>query len=151
MESKKHIYFFKGSNNEVIDHYFFIVEQVLKNIGFSVQYISNFNEFKKIDKRSFVFIAELRHSIPLILRGYNNILYWNQGTTPDEDYMRKKSFSRKLILQFCELLTFKKSKYLLFVSEYMRTYYASKYRIDFTNKSCIISPDIHQEERRFVP
>lgn len=138
MESKKQIYFFKGSNNEVIDHYFFIVEQALKRIGFNVVYIEAFDELKSLNKKSFVFVAELRHSIPLILKGFHNIIYWNQGTTPDEDYMRRKSLIRKLILQLCEYMTFKRSIYLLFVSEYMRGYYAKKYKISFDNTSHIM-------------
>ena len=138
MSSERLIYFFKGSNNEVIDHYFFIVEQALKRIGFNVAYIESFDILKKLNRKSYIFVAELRHSIPLIIRGFRNIIYWNQGTTPDEDYMRRKSTFRKLVLQVCEYITFRRSAYLLFVSEYMRIYYAKKYKMSFADNSYIM-------------
>lgn len=133
------IYFFKGDNSEVIDCYFSIIEVTFRRKGWNVIYVSTFDELKKLNKESYVFIAELRHSIPLIIRGFRNIVYWNQGTTPDEDFMRRQSYFRKILLRLCEYVTFRRSKLLFFVSNYMLDYYEQLYSMKLCDK-CFIMP-----------
>lgn len=129
----KTIYFYKGSNTEVIDFYFSIIEKAFLNNGWIVEYVSDMNTLFQLNRKSFIFVAELRHSLPLIIRGYFNIIYWFQGVTPEEDFLRKKSYIRFYALRLCEYITLKISKINLFVSDRLLSHYRNTFKLKLEN------------------
>ena len=129
----KTIYFYKGSNIEVIDFYFSIIEKAFLNNGWIVEYVSDMNTLFQLNRKSFIFVAELRHSLPLIIRGYFNIIYWFQGVTPEEDFLRKKSYIRFYALRLCEYITLKISKINLFVSDRLLSHYRNTFKLKLEN------------------
>ncbi len=134
----KIVHFYKGLNAEVIDFFFSVVEKAFINNGFIVEYHSSMSELFRLKHNALIFVAELRHSIPLILRGYFNIIYWSQGVTPEEDYLRRKSGLRFHILRLCEYLTLRVSKFNLFVSDRMLEHYERTYKLRLRKKSFVI-------------
>ena len=134
----KVVYFYKGLNTDVIDFYFSIVEKSFLKNGYEIKYVGSISEVFRLRHNVLIFVAELRHSIPLILRGYFNIIYWSQGVTPEEDYLRRKSFLRFQILRLCEYLTLCISKFNLFVSDRMLEHYEKTYKLRLRKKSFVM-------------
>ena len=132
------VYFLKGTNNDVIDFYFSIIEEAFVVNHREIKYISSLNDLFQLHRSTLIFVAELRHSIPLILRGYFNIIYWSQGVTPEEDYLRRKSGLRFHILRLCEYLTLRVSKFNLFVSDRMLEHYERTYKLRLRKKSFVM-------------
>ena len=88
------------------------------------------NTLFQLNRKSFIFVAELRHSLPLIIRGYFNIIYWFQGVTPEEDFLRKKSYIRFYALRLCEYITLKIN---LFVSDRLLSHYRNTFKLKLEN------------------
>lgn len=132
------VYFLKGTNNDVIDFYFSMIEKSFVVNHREIVYTTSLNDLFQLHRSTLIFVAELRHSIPLILRGYFNIIYWSQGVTPEEDYLRKKSRLRLYVLRLCEYLTLRVSKFNLFVSDRMLEHYEKTYKLRLRKKSFVM-------------
>lgn len=59
------------------------------------------------------------------------ILYWVQGVSPEESFMRHKSYFRFYLLSFLEFFALKFANLHIFVSEYMKVFFEQKYRLKF--------------------
>jgi hypothetical protein len=65
------------------------------------------------------------------------IIFWIQGSAPDESFLRHGSKIRKNILTYLEHKAIKKSHYLIYVSESMKVYYTNKYKLQ-VNSSIVV-------------
>lgn len=66
------------------------------------------------------------------------IYLWMQGDLPAESYMRNHNIFRKIILQLIVAFSLIKTKGVIYVSDTMKNFYESKYRI--TPKNSIVIP-----------
>lgn len=137
------IYFLKGTNVEVINFYFSIVQKAFEQNNWKVSYIQDLKDTLKLKKTDFIFIAECSDFVRLTLKGYKNLIFWSQGVVPEEDYLRKKSHIRKLLLSVCEKIALKKSKMLFLVSNRMKEHYEKKYHLNLSK--AIIIPCFNTE------
>lgn len=94
---------------------------------------------------------------PLLIGGDTKIAFWVQGLVAEESHMKRQSKFRYLILRVFEWVAFKCSDYYLFVSDYMRKFYESRFFKDF-GASAIIIPcisdlnvryEVRREKNRF--
>ena len=72
------------------------------------------------------------------------IIYWIQGSAPDESFMRNNSFVRKSILRAIERFAIMGSSKFIYVSESMKSYYESMYPVN--NKKSIVVPCLSEFE-----
>ena len=103
------------------------------------KYSDNFNYYSSIwdllkkmknDKIDVIWVPDLLSLFRVTL--YSSIyrvpiLFWVQGTLPDESYMRNNSLFRKHILSLIETLGFRKATGFIYVSEAMSEYYIPKH------------------------
>ena len=68
-------------------------------------------------------------AVPLLIRGYNNVVMWFQGIEPEESYMSHQSKFRFHILSYLEKYVLKKSIFRFFVSKEMLSHYEEKYNL----------------------
>ena len=61
------VYFLKGTNNDVIDFYFSMIEKSFVVNHREIVYTTSLNDLFQLHRSTLIFVAELRHSIPLIL------------------------------------------------------------------------------------
>ncbi len=83
------------------------------------------------------------------LRKKANIIYWVQGTVPDESYLRNKSRLRKIVLRCFEDLALSVAKNYVYVSEGMADFY--KGRIATKNKNHIVVPCLSEFTEVVIP
>lgn len=70
------------------------------------------------------------------------VVFWVQGSIPDESYLRHKSILRKYILLLIEKYAFYKTDIFIFVSDYMCEFYRHRHRL--ANKKYGIIPCISE-------
>ncbi len=83
------------------------------------------------------------------LRRKVKIVYWVQGTVPDESYLRHKSKLRKILLRCVEDLALSVSSKYVYVSDGMADFY--KGRIATKNKEYIIVPCLSEFTEVDIP
>lgn len=134
----KQPYYIKEDNSAVQDYYAGIIGKALVQNGF--------NEYKTIEMGR---VKELPKDTPLIcishymvtklaLKGFNNCLYWIQGSSPDESYMRNHSKLRRFVISVIERFALSRGKACFMVSHSMMDYYKKKYKKDFSYKTYIM-------------
>lgn len=136
--SDKKIYFLKPDNTDVVDFYFSIVEKAFLGNNWNVIYLKDFSEAKKCNKNSYLFITDIKPAIVLVLCGFRNVIYWFQGISPEEDFLRRRSYIRMYVLKLCEYIILHRAKLLLFVSEYMKEHYMKFTKLNFKYNSFVM-------------
>lgn len=127
-------YFFdtKKRNYRVTERYVSIIREALKKAGKECQDIVDLP--KKNNGNDYGIVAiDSFHVLKARLRGYEQIIYWVQGIVPEESYMRNKSKLRMRILSAIEKKALKSAKFVIFVSESMRSHYKEKYKFSPEN------------------
>ena len=81
------------------------------------------------NKNALIVCGSCTEMVRLWFRGYRKIVTWYQGILPEESYLRHHSKARKVILGCIERFALKHSQLHIFVSEAMREFYESKYRL----------------------
>lgn len=136
--SEKKIYFLKPDNTDVVDFYYSIVEKAFLENHWTVIYLKDFSAAKKCNKNSYLFITDIKPAIILISQGFRNIVYWFQGVSPEEDFLRRRSYIRMYVLKLCEYIILHRAKLLLFVSEYMKEHYMKLTKLNFRYNSFVM-------------
>ena len=133
----KNAYIYVNYDNIVVlNVYLKIIKGGLERAGYKCSYIKN---LKGVAKKDFVVFSTAKDAFIYYLRGYRNLLLWQQGLQGEESYMRNHSSARKAILNYMDRFTVKKAKVVFFVSECMKQYYEALVHKDLSNK-CYIMP-----------
>lgn len=133
----KTAYYIKEDKSNVQDYYVYIILESLKRLGYETVPIES-NTTKKISKDSCLVLISHYSVLKYYLKGFRNIIYWVQGSSPDESYMRNKSHIRKFIISCIEYFALEKAKYVFMVSKGMLNHYKKKYHKDYSYKTYIM-------------
>lgn len=118
----------KCNNGIVTDRYLELIGDSLKNDKYGdVKYVSCYKDALRYQKNSIVIVARIMDAMPLLFRGYNNMIMWFQGIEPEESYMSHHSKSRMKILSMLEKYILKKAVFKFFTSKEMLLHYEKKY------------------------
>lgn len=123
------------SNIVVLQNYLEIVQNALIENGYKCEFIKS---LESIDKSSLIVYPMAIDAFKYYLKGYRNFILWQQGVTADESYLRHHSKIRYWILNKIDTFAMRKAKFILYVSEYMRTHYEKIAGCSFTDKSYIM-------------
>lgn len=135
----KNIYYIKEDKATVQDYYADIIARGLeKAFGCPKYKCISINEINEIDKDSIIISISHYITFRLYLKGFKNIVYWVQGSSPDESFMRNHSYLRKFFISCIEFFALEKAKYVFMVSQGMLNHYKKKYHKDYSYKTYIM-------------
>lgn len=143
----KFVYTIKEDKSNVQEYYVKVIMQAFEKLGYKPVFLSSIKDAYKLPKNAIIITISHYTTALLCLRGYNKILYWVQGSSPDESFMRNHSYTRKLLISAIEYLALWKAKYIFMVSQGMLNYYNKKYHKDYSYKTYIM-PCYNSEIRK---
>lgn len=89
-------------------------------------------------------VATDREAVKAHLRG-EKVVFWSQGITPEESYLRNHSNLRSTILSILERTGLKCADYLVFTSDYMKEHYEKKYKLKLDKSKYYVMPCFNTE------
>ncbi len=123
MKAEKKAFFYLNYDNVVVlKDYLDVIFKALENNGYICSYVT---DLKNVNKKSLVVFPMGNDAFKYYLRGFHNIIFWQQGATADESFLRHKSNLRKKILNFMDCFIMKRAKLNVFVSLELQHYYES--------------------------
>lgn len=134
MNKCAHIYV-NYPNIVVLNVYLDVIKAALERLGYNCQYIKT---MESIPKKDLVVFPMAKDAFKYYLKGYHNVILWQQGATAAESYMRHQSKLRAAILNFMDCFAMKKAKMVFYVSEYMKDYYEKMAHTSFTKKAYVM-------------
>ncbi len=146
------VYIVRCSNSAVTDYYLDVVGKMFEAQGESYCFIS-LDEIKKIDKKNVLVVSGEIDFRLAYAKGFRNLVFWVQGITPEESYLKHKSKARYLVLSTLMRFGLKKCTGVIYVSNQMKSFLENKYHIDTTDRSFIMPcfNDKLEESCFFVP
>lgn len=117
---KKAFFYLNYDNVVVLKDYLDVLFVALENNGYTCKYVK---DLKGIDKKSLIVFPMGNDAFSYYIKGFHNIVFWQQGATADESYLRHKSKLRKIILNFMDCFVIKRAKLNIFVSLELQNYY----------------------------
>lgn len=139
------IYYFKKDIRTVTGYYYGIILKGLQKVGCQTVPLDSYRQLKNTSKDSYILITTYDTYAYLLLKGFNNLIFWYQGLTPEEDYQRTKSHFRRFAYSFFEKISLKRIRYRIFVSKYQIEYFKKKYGIELSPDECFIMPCFNSE------
>lgn len=134
MVKKAYIYM-NYPNVVVLNVYLDIVKEALSRIGYSCEYIKEFNN---VSKKDLVVFPMGKDAFKYYHKGYRNIVLWQQGATGAESFMRHSSKLRRSVLNYMDCFVMKKAKMIFYVSQYMQEYYEKLAHTSFSDKAYVM-------------
>ena len=134
----KIVYSIKEDKSNVQEYYVRVIMQAFEQLGYEHVFLSSISDAYKLPKDAIIITISHYATALLCLRGYKEILYWVQGSSPDESFMRNHSYMRKWAISAIEYIALRKAKYIFMVSRGMLDYYKKKYHKDFSYKTYIM-------------
>jgi hypothetical protein len=123
--------FRKNALNDATINYVEILEKSFKELGFDFIYCKSLSE---INNGDILLTIEVKDLFLLSLYKRNlKFINWYQGIVPEEAILMKKSWIRKIYLDFFEKTALKKCILNIFVSDAMKKHYDTKYKISINN------------------
>lgn len=132
------VYYIKEDKAAVQDFYADVIGKSFERAGFPQYKAISYKEIDSIDKKSIVICISHYLTFKLWRKGFKNLVYWVQGSSPDESFMRNHSYIRKWTISAIEYIALRKAKYVFMVSKGMLDYYKKKYHKDFSYKTYIM-------------
>lgn len=123
------------SNIAVLRLYLDIVKTSLEGMGYACTYV---HSLEGVDKDSLIVFPMGNDAFKFYLKGFHNIILWQQGVTGEESFLRHKSWLRRKILNFFDCFIMKHARYIFYVSEALRDYYERISKRSFKSKSYIM-------------
>ena len=123
------------NNIVVLKTYLDVFKAALEHNGYVSEYCTSLDG---INKDSLIVVPMGIDAFKFYLKGYRQIILWQQGATSEESYLRNHSKLRMNILNFIDCFVMKKAKFILFVSENLRRYYEEKAGRSFKQKSYLM-------------
>ena len=143
----KSVYYIKEDKAAVQDFYADVIGRGLKKAGYPLYKIISINEIGQIEKDTIIISISHYLTLRLWLKGFKNIIYWIQGSSPDESFMRNHSYIRKYLISCVEYFALSKAKFVFMVSESMLKHFKKKYHKDYSYKTYIM-PCYNSEVQR---
>lgn len=131
-------YYIKEDNSAVQDYYADIIGKALIQNGFKEYNTITMERVGELPKDTPLICISHYMVARLALKGYKNCLYWIQGSSPDESYMRNHSKLRRFVISVIERFAISRGKVCFMVSKSMVEYYKKKYGKDFSYKTYIM-------------
>ena len=132
-------YYIKEDKSNVQDYYVHVILESLKLFGYETIVVEKKTmEMKGIPKSSCLVLISHYNVLRYYRKGFRNIIYWVQGSSPDESFMRNHSYVRKFIISCIEYFALEKSKLVFMVSQGMLKHYKRKYHKDYSYKTYIM-------------
>lgn len=132
----KEVYIYNNYPNVVVlQGYLDVIKRALDLEGFHCEYIQSLNG---VNKKALIIFPMGNDAFKYYLRGFHNIIMWQQGVTAEESYMRHKSSLRRIILNFFDCFSMKRAKMIFYVSKPLQEYYEKKAHTSFEQKSYIM-------------
>ncbi len=131
---KAHIYI-NYPNVVVLQSYLDVIKDALCRLGYVCEYVK---ELSGVDKKDLIVFPVPMDAMKFYFKGYRNYIFWQQGVTADESFMRNHNRIRYWILNKIDLFAMKKAKAVLYVSDYMKQHYETIGKYSFSNKSYIM-------------
>ena len=135
---KKKLFYIKEDKSSVQDFYVGIIANACQQMGYDECISISFGELKKVPKDALIIAISHYTVCRLYLKGYKKILYWIQGSSPDESFMRNHSHMRKFAISAIEYMALRVSTFCFMVSESMMAHFKMKYHRDFSKKTYIM-------------
>ena len=132
----KIVYYEYKENHEVTDFYVNTILRALTKSGYTVKEIQG--DSQNLDKTAYILTITELAVLKWYVRGFRLFIHWSQGAGPEESFMKHKSRIRYYALSLLDRFVFSRSKFLLFVSNYQRKYFETKYSINLSGKSYIM-------------
>lgn len=132
---KKAYIYINYPNIVVLNVYLDVIKEALSKIGYSCEYIKDFNG---ISQKDLIVFPMGNDAFKYYHKGYRNIILWQQGATGAESFMRHHSKLRRAVLNYMDCFIMKKAKMVFYVSEYMREYYEKLARTSFRDKAYVM-------------
>lgn len=134
MARKAHIYM-NYTNVVVLNFYLDVIKEALVRLGYECEYIKDFDG---VSKRDLIVFPLGKDAFRYYLKGYRNIILWQQGANGAESYMRHHSKIRSGILNYMDCFAMKKARMIFYVSHYMQEYYEKLAHTSFKHKAYIM-------------
>lgn len=132
----------------VQEFYVNVIFRSLECMGYKCKFYDSISD-SLVEPKDSVYVSISHYSTArMYLKGYKNIIYWIQGSSPDESFMRNHSYIRKIIISCIEYFALSKAKYLFMVSKSMLKHFKNKYHKDYSDKTYIMpcyNSEINQE------
>ncbi len=128
---KEFIIYNPGANVEVTTFYVDVIGKSLEKSGFAVRYTTDIK--KEQNKNAGILVTGITDVKSARRMGYKTIILWMQGSLPEESFMRHGSYIRKWILDLMEGYAVKKSSFIFFVSDEMKSHVEKKHKIVLKN------------------
>lgn len=132
------IYYIKEDKAAVQDFYADVIGRGLEMAGFPQYKTISVSEIKSIEKDSIIICISHYLTVKLWRKGFKNLIYWVQGSSPDESFMRNHSYLRKWYISAIEYIALQKAKYVFMVSQGMLKHFEKKYHKDYSYKTYIM-------------
>ena len=134
MKKQAYIYI-NYPNIVVLNVYLDVIKEALERVGYECEYIKS---LENVPKKDLIVFPMGKDAFKYYLKGYRNIMLWQQGATGAESFMRHHSKIRRAILNYMDCFVMKRAKMIFYVSQYMRSYYEKKARNNFAGKSYVM-------------
>lgn len=122
----------------VQEFYVQIIFKSLEAVGYTCTAYNTFQEAMQEPKDT-VFVSISHYSTAkMYFKGYKKQIYWVQGSSPDESFMRNHSYVRKWVISAIEYFALQKAKLVFMVSRGMLEHYMGKYHKDYSSKTYIM-------------
>ena len=122
----------------VQEFYVQVIFNALGKIGYKCKFYDSISE-SLVESKDAVYVSISHYStLKMYFKGYKKQIYWIQGTSPDESFMRNHSYIRKFLISCIEYFAISKAKYVFMVSKSMLKHYKKKYHKDYSFKTYIM-------------
>lgn len=115
-----------------------VIFKALEALGYQYKFYDSVSESLAEPKDSIYVSISHYYTMKMYFKGYKKQIYWIQGSSPDESFMRHHSYVRKFIISCIEYFAISKAKVLLMVSNSMLKHYRGKYHKDYSYKTYIM-------------
>lgn len=149
----KNVYYIKEDKSAVQDYYVDIIGKSLSAIGYQKYEIISMKEVYRLSKEDYFICISHYIVMRMVFHRFKNLIYWVQGLSPDESFMRNHSYIRKGIISCIELFALSKAKFVFMVSDGMLNHFKKKYHKDYSYKTYIMpcyNSEL-QKERFMIP
>lgn len=113
------VYYNNEDKRTVTAFYYDIILEALRKRGAEIVHGDGYNNpvINALDrKKDYILFTEVKYLPNVLFKGFKNLIFWYQGTIPDEDYMNFHKLWRKWAFVFLEGKTLQKVKYNIGVS-----------------------------------
>ncbi len=134
----RRLFYIKEDNAQVQDFYVGVIADAYKELGYEDFRTIRFEDIKCVSKRDIIIAISHYAVCKLYLKGFRNLIYWVQGSSSDESYMRNKSYLRKSVISLIEFFALSHANGCFMVSQSMLDFFNEKYRRDYSTKTYLM-------------